>query len=483
MTIGAEPKIARSAKLDQTNPKGIKIGDYTAIGPYATILSHDFVLGRHTDVKIGSNCFIGAMAIILPGVSIGDGSIVGAGSVVFTDVPPNTVVTGNPARIVERDIATTKWGSRNPEFLELHGVQVRPKTRHREIKHPVTPTAALRAYLPAVTDFDATFDELGIDSFELITLRAQIEEGEGKRISDSEWTEIERPSDLLAFLDDRAQKHVPSAGGDAARTRRHHVINMPQMAMGGLSESWLFKELGDIHWSLLTESLGVRSRDIADERGNRLYATFTRIRYTSTIPLGDYRENDALDFDASMSRMGAGMFFSTINADSDMGSIHAQIMSSFSMFGEKENNTSLVKGQPALPENFPIPSMSDVPAFASEYRERRAAEQPPSIFTTEYEILPQHDINGVGLLYFAAYPSIAGICFMRYLGQDEYARWSVTRQDICYFANSGASDRLRYAIHRFDRSDSRITIVASISRMSDGKRMALIETEMTLRAA
>jgi probable biosynthetic protein (TIGR04098 family) len=480
MTIGLEPKISRSARLDQTNPLGIKIGDYTAIGPNVTILTHDFVLGRHLDVTIGSNCLIGARSIILPGVSIGDGSIVGAGSVVFTDVPPNSVVTGNPARIAERDITTGKWGIRNRQFLEMESIEVRQK-RRRELKQAGNQAAALRVYLPDVTDFDATFDQLGIDSFSLITLRAQIEEGEGTRISDDDWLEIERPSDLLAFIGQRERKPAAAAGRQAGGAKRSHTINMPQMAMRGLSESWLFKELGDIHWSVLTNSLGVRSRDIADERGNRLYATFTRIRYSSTIPLGSYRENDTLRFEANMSRMGAGMFFSTITADSETGSLHAELMSSFSMFGENEDNTSLVKGQPVLPLGFPIPNISELPEFAIRYRERRAGKQPEPIFTTDYEILPQHDINGVGLLYFAAYPSIADVCLMRYMGQAEHGRWSSVHQDVCYFANSGASERLRYAIHSFDRSDIRVNIVASISRASDGKRMALVETEMKLR--
>jgi acetyltransferase-like isoleucine patch superfamily enzyme len=52
-------------------------------------------------VKIGSNVFIGARAIILKGASIGDGAVVGAGAVVTGEVPPNTVVFGNPARVAQ----------------------------------------------------------------------------------------------------------------------------------------------------------------------------------------------------------------------------------------------------------------------------------------------------------------------------------------------------------------------------------------------
>lgn len=49
---------------------------------------------------VGDNVWIGNRAIVLPGVTIGDGAVVGAGSVVTRDVPARTVVAGNPARVV-----------------------------------------------------------------------------------------------------------------------------------------------------------------------------------------------------------------------------------------------------------------------------------------------------------------------------------------------------------------------------------------------
>jgi maltose O-acetyltransferase len=51
-------------------------------------------------VTIGNMVFIGAGSIILPGTSMGDNSIIGAGSVVTRDIPPNTVAAGNPARAI-----------------------------------------------------------------------------------------------------------------------------------------------------------------------------------------------------------------------------------------------------------------------------------------------------------------------------------------------------------------------------------------------
>ena len=51
-------------------------------------------------VKIGRNCWLGAGVIVLPGVTIGDNTVIGAGSVVTKDIPANVVAVGNPCRVL-----------------------------------------------------------------------------------------------------------------------------------------------------------------------------------------------------------------------------------------------------------------------------------------------------------------------------------------------------------------------------------------------
>jgi acetyltransferase-like isoleucine patch superfamily enzyme len=112
MDIGRGAHIARSAKLDLSNPQGIHIGEFTCIAFDAVILTHDFINDRHAPVVIGANCLIGARAVVMPGVTIGDHCIVGVGSIVMRNVPARSIVMGNPARVIETEIDTGPWGAR-----------------------------------------------------------------------------------------------------------------------------------------------------------------------------------------------------------------------------------------------------------------------------------------------------------------------------------------------------------------------------------
>lgn len=88
---------------------GIEIGDGCLIGHNTTIatLNHDFNPNKRANlhpapVKIGKNVWIGSDCTILPGVEIGDGAIIGAGSLVTKSVPANSIALGSPARVIKQ---------------------------------------------------------------------------------------------------------------------------------------------------------------------------------------------------------------------------------------------------------------------------------------------------------------------------------------------------------------------------------------------
>ncbi len=89
----------------------ISIGDETLIGPFAFMTTEAFSeskenpdeshSGHEGDILIGEGVRIGAHSILLPGIKVGHGASVGAGSIVTKDIPPKTVWVGNPARLIK----------------------------------------------------------------------------------------------------------------------------------------------------------------------------------------------------------------------------------------------------------------------------------------------------------------------------------------------------------------------------------------------
>lgn len=87
----------------------ITVGDGTMFGPHVVLATaahplHPALRGQglqyNLPVHIGKNCWLGAGVLVMPGVSIGDNTVVGAGSVVTKDLPPDVVAVGNPCRVL-----------------------------------------------------------------------------------------------------------------------------------------------------------------------------------------------------------------------------------------------------------------------------------------------------------------------------------------------------------------------------------------------
>lgn len=97
----------------------IYVGDYTMFGPNVVIATAGHpILPKlrqkayqyNMPVRIGRNCWIGAGVMILPGITIGDNTVVGAGSVVTKDLPADVVAVGNPCKVLR------KIGERDKEY-------------------------------------------------------------------------------------------------------------------------------------------------------------------------------------------------------------------------------------------------------------------------------------------------------------------------------------------------------------------------------
>lgn len=96
-----------------TEPYLISIGNHVTVSNDVSFITHDGAtwvfkenkeykdVVKYGKIKIGNNCFIGTKSILLPGIEIGDNSVVAAGSVVTKKFPSGVVIGGNPAKIIK----------------------------------------------------------------------------------------------------------------------------------------------------------------------------------------------------------------------------------------------------------------------------------------------------------------------------------------------------------------------------------------------
>jgi acetyltransferase-like isoleucine patch superfamily enzyme len=122
-----------------TEPYLIEIGDHVAIAAGTDFITHDGAIWCFRDelknadvfgkIKIGCNVFIGNNCTILPNTVIGDNSIVGAGSSVRGKFPENSVIIGNPARVVLSMSIQKLLYLQNPNFMTIRGLSLKAKKR------------------------------------------------------------------------------------------------------------------------------------------------------------------------------------------------------------------------------------------------------------------------------------------------------------------------------------------------------------------
>jgi maltose O-acetyltransferase len=105
LRIGNRCNLLHPFDLDHSHCWLIELGDDVTFAPEVRVIAHDASTmrsvghARIAPVRLGSRVFVGARTIILPGVTIGDDVVIGAGSVVSRDIPSGTVAVGNPARV------------------------------------------------------------------------------------------------------------------------------------------------------------------------------------------------------------------------------------------------------------------------------------------------------------------------------------------------------------------------------------------------
>lgn len=105
LQLGERTHISHLIYIDGIHPWLITIDDMVTLSPYVAIITHDESLAKHTgntrlgQVVVKKRAYVGVGAILLPGTTIGEDSVVGAGAVVHGEIPPGSLVVGNPPSV------------------------------------------------------------------------------------------------------------------------------------------------------------------------------------------------------------------------------------------------------------------------------------------------------------------------------------------------------------------------------------------------
>ena len=140
LCIGTNVFVGSGTFIDPSHCFLITIGNNVTLSSKVHILAHDASTKVHLGytkvgrVKIGNNVFVGACSIILPGISIGDNSIIGGGSVVTKNIPSNEVWAGNPAKFIcSKDEYLKKYKDLQ-RFDKSYRINVADEKKKEELK-------------------------------------------------------------------------------------------------------------------------------------------------------------------------------------------------------------------------------------------------------------------------------------------------------------------------------------------------------------
>jgi probable biosynthetic protein (TIGR04098 family) len=247
-------------------------------------------------------------------------------------------------------------------------------------------------------------------------------------------------------------------------------IGMPQLDVGGLSESWLLRHAGDLHWEAISRQLGVTSDEIKGESDERLYPTVVALRARYEAPLSAVRENDVLEGGIEVLPCGGacahGRFVATVAG----ARLSVELLTTFA---QRDPGGAMRMALPAARLASRWRPLGVAPVLSRLARAARRGEPiddrfagpsldpgRPLLGYMRYEPSPYTEYNGARLLYFASYAGIADLGerrLVRRLGLAERRSldWALAtspvQRDVFFYGNLPLGDALVVELLSFER--------------------------------
>lgn len=266
---------------------------------------------------------------------------------------------------------------------------------------------------------------------------------------------------------------------------------MPQLAYAGLSENWLWKECGDLHWERLAQAHGMARPDFRDASGNKAYAAFTAVRLVAGA-LDGIAENDVFQLQAGLAPAGRAQFHSQqalYRAGETVPSARVEMVSAFVFRQSLRDNRSVGRASVESRSNLATAS-GDVPLDAAArlaaatrerrqqaaaLRDRRAAQVP----TGQGEYLgspcPSNDFNGANFMYFASFPAWVDRAEWRFFRPADLL--VTTAREVDYYGNVNVGEDVMVRCLQWEATaDGGLIHHMALHRVTDGRPIAEVRT-------
>lgn len=285
---------------------------------------------------------------------------------------------------------------------------------------------------------------------------------------------------------------VVSPPSDLLPSRRIFVscdnvrLGMPHLSLGGLSETWLLKELGHRHWTLLARMGGRDVPDFQDVDGERVYAAFCAVSIEDAA-FASLVEHDNLVISSEIARISRTRFASIHRMSrrgQPMGSV--SLCSVFVKRRQAGRNRSIarvaVDGFPAVEEAPTLAHAAEVAAmirgeWGEHFGLRNDGGRPLGSVTVHP--CPSQDFNGADFLYFAAFQAFVDRAEWEIFGAARPALVTLAR-DIVYHGNIEVGERLILDLRDQQMEGDVLTHWFQIVRGVDGTKIADVFTRRAI---
>jgi probable biosynthetic protein (TIGR04099 family) len=259
-------------------------------------------------------------------------------------------------------------------------------------------------------------------------------------------------------------------------------LGMPHLAYGGLSETWLLKELGHRHWLLLARGAGREVPDFRDADGATVYAAFIAVQVTDAA-LGAFREHDSLVLRSRLERISRTQFASRHELLRDgipMGRV--EMTSVFVKRKEKGKNRALARvGLPGFSAPAAKPGLAGTAALAATIRAGRFAQHfgfanadGESGTALTVRPCPSQDFNGADFLYFASFQAFVDRA--EWEAMEAPAGLFTVARDMVFHSNVEIGDAVRITVKAQRAEGDHLLHWCVLTRAADGARLADIFT-------